>query len=127
MRPHAIPFSCLLLAALGCGGGPADGGEAGVVITLPSGHRLGGTATGVPPAPGLTLIDASAGRVTLLQDGPFWFEKRLPTGAPYAVSIEGLVVPGRYCSLTNVVGVMPTSDLPTIVVTCQVVGSPPGG
>jgi hypothetical protein len=126
MRIRSIPISCLLLAALGCGGGPADGADAGVVITLPSGHRLGGTATGIP-ASGLTLIDAIAGRVTLAQDGPFWFERRLPTGAPYAVSIEGLVVPGRYCSLSNVAGTMPTADLSTIVVNCQVVVPPPGG
>jgi len=116
-----LPCIVLLLSSLACGGSPADEGGAGVTITMPSDHRLGGTATGIPAA-GLSLVDAGAGQVTISQDGPFWFGTRLSMGAPYAVSLGGLV-PGKYCSLANAVGVMPPAEVATITVTCQAVGT----
>jgi hypothetical protein len=121
VRFEGIPFLPLLamLLASGCGGAeaPAEGGL-GVTVEIPTNHRLGGAATGIPDQDGLTLVDGNAGRVTLVVDGPFWFERTLPRGTPYSASIE-VLAPGRYCSLTNPAGVMGSHDMAVIEVACR--------
>jgi hypothetical protein len=124
MRFDGLPLLPILamVLATGCGGAatPVEG-EVGVVVAIPSDHRLGGTATGTNPGVVLTLIDAAAGRATIPKDGPFWFERRLAKGTPYSASIESLA-PGAYCSIANGSGVMDSHDRSDIEVTCRTVG-----
>lgn len=117
-----------VLAALipftqGCGGGDRDAPAAEITIVTPAGHRLGGTATGIPPRSTLTLTEARAGQIAVAQDGPFWFEKVLSAGTAYSVSIDGLQG-GKYCTLENASGSMPPSNHPAIVVACKTLGEP---
>ncbi len=117
MRLRAVVACGILGCALACGGGGGDAGEAGVVITIPDGHRLGGTASGI--AGQLVLVEATAGRVELSGDGPFWFATRLPFGTPYTVAVSGTVPSDRFCSVSNATGTMPRADVDTLLVTCR--------
>jgi hypothetical protein len=122
-RPELVIAAALPFLAPGCGGTvPPVATGAVVTLEIPSDHRIGGTATGIPPGTGIAVADAAAGRVVVLEDGPFAFERRLVRGTPYAVTIEG-IVQGQYCSLANASGVMPGSDVTSIVLACRRLGS----
>jgi hypothetical protein len=108
-----------LMAA--CGRSAEETGDAGVAVTIPDSYRLGGTATGVVGE--LELTEASAGRVRISHDGPFWFDTLVPIGTQYAVVVSALP-PDRFCSISSATGIMPRADVASLLVACQPLAVP---
>ena len=96
-----VPAACASLAACGGGGAGAQ-------------YSVGGSASGFSGT--LQLLNNAADRVTLQQPGSFRFAARVPSGAPYSVSV-GTQPPAQYCSVSGGSGIA-RSDVSNVSVLC---------
>ncbi len=91
--------AAVLLAACGGAGGT---------------HTLGGTVSGLR---GTLVLENGSSAVTVTENGPFAFPKKLPDGSYYRVRVK---TPPRFerCSVTNGEGVVNGTDVSDVAVAC---------
>ncbi|MBT2795008.1 hypothetical protein [Paraburkholderia strydomiana] len=113
-----IGQACTIDHADGSGYGPSDE-NVDVNCTLNS-HSLGGTLNGLAPGTTITLQNRGANSLTLAANGNFRFPTNVKYGDSYSVTVSAQPIPPtRSCTVTNGTGIVPDSDLSTVIVTCQ--------
>ena len=82
---------------------------------------VGGSVTGLVGV-GCTLQNNVGDDLTLSANGTFTFPTRLPTGAPYLVTVaQSPAGPNQLCAVSNASGVVSGADVTDIVVNCTVI------
>ena len=110
-------ISCLAIALAACGGG---GGGA-------TSYSVGGTVTGVTGT-GLVLQNSGGDNLAVSGNGPFMFATKLFTGTPYAVSVLTQPTgPSQTCAVSNAHGVVSSSNVTNVAVTCTINAYTVGG
>jgi galactose oxidase-like protein len=89
---------------------------------------IGGTVTGVVGT-GLVLKDNGADPITITQNGAFMFDQQLPTGSPYAVTIDTQPSsPAQTCVVTQGTGSgTATMDITSVAIVCPAITYSIGG
>jgi sulfatase modifying factor 1 len=98
----------------GDGGGQDAAVDADGAPPAPT-FTVGGTVNGLQPGFGLVLQNHTDYLLVSGVSGPFTFRSALPTGSPYAVTVE---TSGETCTVSNGSGTVVDSNVTTIVVTC---------
>lgn len=129
-RHAAVLASFSLLAA--CGGGGSSSAPAAAPAAPPAvvTHAVGGNVTGLTA--GLVLQNNGSSDLKLMANGSYGFAAGLATGTSYNVTVRSNP-PFQRCTVVNGTGVMGTSEVVNIDVTCvdgvvvsTVAGSTPG-
>jgi hypothetical protein len=90
-------------------------GVTGMAVTCVPAHHLSGTITGL--AGTLVLQNNAADDLSIASDGSFTFAAPLVAGATYQVSVRSQPS-RRKCAVTSGSGVMGSSDVTNVAVTC---------
>lgn len=109
-------LTCIvLLAPIGCGGGgsSSSSGSGGTTYTL------SGTVTGLSAGQSVGLENNGTDKLTLSVNGAFSFPMRLAVGSAYAIKVW-LHTPGIACSVSNGSGIVGSSNVTGIGVSCSV-------
>jgi 6-phosphogluconolactonase (cycloisomerase 2 family) len=120
LTPPINPYEdCVVLNGKGVTG-DSDIASIAITCTVNSSptHTIGGTVTGVSGT--LVLEDNGRDDLTITADGAFKFPMALPGGSSYSVttkSVSGGL--SQACTFTNASGVVGTSDVTNVTVTCQ--------
>jgi len=97
------------------GQGRADAGPPAEVPT----YAIGGTVTGLAGT-GLVLQSSAGDDVAIAADGSFTFEKKLATGASYAVTIKTQPsTPAQTCSVSGGSGTIVKGNVTSVTVKCE--------
>ena len=118
MRPSALTLSLVCWALGACGGG--GGGNS---VPAPTSYKVGGTVSGLVPAPGagsqLVLRVNGGDSLYLNADGPFVFSQALTPGAAYDVTIAiGPVAPPEKCSVSGATGQAGPASSNAVTIAC---------
>ncbi|MBX5482180.1 MAG: hypothetical protein IRZ16_10145 [Myxococcaceae bacterium] len=97
----------------------ANGNVTSVVVTCETnGLPVGGTVTGLLGS-GLVLQNNLGDNLPITADGPFTFSKKVPSGQPYSVTVlTQPSAPSQTCTVTNGSGIMGSSGVTDVQVTC---------
>lgn len=106
----------LVLSACGGGGGGSSGTTG---TTSGTSYRITGTLSGLASGQSLTLYDKLDGdSLNVAANGSFAFAQTLGSGANYAVTISSQPT-GQQCFVTDGLGVVGSSDVTTVKVSCS--------
>jgi hypothetical protein len=85
-------------------------------------HSVGGTVTGLSSTGAtIVLLDNSRDPLTVTADGPFTFPLAIPTGSPYSVTAQTSGSSQSItCVLSNGSGVMGSTSVTNVAVSCQI-------
>lgn len=118
-QPRGPSQTCAVAAGTGVvGGAPVTG--VGVTCATDA-FRVGGTATGMPPA-GIVVRNDGGDDLTLDFDGPFAFATPVASGAPYLVTVVA-DPPTLACAVDGGAGLVGDGPVTGVVVRC---GCAPG-
>jgi hypothetical protein len=122
----AQPVSPWQTCAVAGGTGTATGDVTTVAVTCTtSAFAIGGTVVGLANQSNAGLVLASAlpgggtDTVTVNQDGGFVFPQKLPSGAPYAVTVQtNPASPSQQCNVSGGTGTVAHAEVTSVVVNC---------
>jgi Galactose oxidase, central domain len=115
------------ICTVASGSGTATGNVTATVSCVNS-FVIGGTVTGVVGT-GLVLKDNGGDALTITQNGAFMFATQLPTGTPYAVTIDTQPsTPAQTCVITTGTGSgTATADVTSVAIVCPAITYSIGG
>ena len=122
----AQPTSPWQTCTIAGGSGTATTNVTGIAVTCATGtYAIGGTVVGLSStqSAGLVLASALPGGgadvVTVNQNGSFTFPQKLPSGAPYAVTVKtDPSSPSQQCNVSGGTGTVAQADVTSVVVNC---------
>lgn len=82
-------------------------------------HTVGGTIAGLGAGKIVELLNNGTDPLLRNVNGPFTFATALAQGSNYSVTV-GVQPPGQFCSVVNGSGVVGTTDITNVQVTCAV-------
>jgi hypothetical protein len=94
--------------------GAADVNDVAITCTTDA-FSVSGTVTGLTGT--VVFTNNGADPITMNADGPFTFNTKVASGAPYAVKVTTHPA-GKYCGVTNGTGTIGAADVTNVVLSC---------